>query len=248
MLSLALIAFIMLALASCAKKDSADSLLDRRLDAMRAGDAEAIGRDLAPNAAFAALQPLSEPDRWKQLFALWGKPEVLESARSLDAHGDSVEIVRSLRMKFSSGERTLLYEGPESLTVVKDPNGRWKVLRIDLPLFLIAETLEIRRFATNSHDLAMYMTTVAEDYNDAGKNKQAVEESMNHQFGFWNGISIGVKELEIRVRKDNTADAIQKFRMTVVKNDNPRSMDGTERIVFAKEKDGLWKITGGLGS
>jgi len=238
-------ALVLAAAASCDRTPTPESIIDHRTKAIKNGDASAIAADLADAMNYPLSQSLSEPERWKRLFDQWGTPDLLEKASMTSASEKTTSVRRELRMQFKKGDRTLLYEGPETLWFEADGSGAMKINRVDLPLFEINQTLEVRRRAMTGRDLTLYLSTVADQFSSPGKDRQALESKMNHLFTFWDGISIEIMDREISVKEDS-ATAIQRFRMTATKDGKSQTFENPERILLVREQPGAWKISGGL--
>lgn len=224
------------------------TILVQRDQALATTNAQAFLDTLAVDYIYENAAPLTEAERLEHYFASWPRLNCAGHDRIIRIDGDSAQVVQRLRLVAHdrSDRLQLTFEGPERLSLVHRQN-RWLVTSSHQDLDAILTLMEMRRRAMQSRDLQMYLMTIDPAYQEGEKDLAKINETMTHQFGFWDAIELDVVNRDITVSdQDNSAVVIQSFFMKAVKGEKLEEFQQKERIVLAKNDQGAWRISGGL--
>lgn len=248
--------FLLLTLAACPRpadeSTAIGKVLDEQIKAVNDRDIDRYVKTLAKDYLHDPTSPFTERERLAHYFKNWPVLQVRASDRAIQIDGDDATATQQIHLAAldeAAGHR-LRFTGPETLQLVHR-GGTWYVRAADRDVDRILSILDTRRRAMEDRDLMLYLSALDPAYNDPGtegkpgKDFDAVKQSMERQFGLWDGIDLEILDREIEVR-DDAATAIQNCKMSVVKDGQPREFSFAERIRLSRNGAGAWRITGGL--
>lgn len=228
-------------------------LLDRRAEALAAGDANAYftayannARDEWPGLANAReklaarmkTRPLPSVTFVKREYFIKGGKAVVEERFSLDDKA------------LAPGRR---YDSIEHLTLERGPDG-WRITGGDEVLRLLAgrieeetlieQTLFRREAALVKKDIESYLALVSPRYRHKGEGPAELEAKVRRNFQIYDDLRFRSYDRKIWFFGD-TATVEQRFSMEAGQVGTPQSFNGRERFELERTDEG-WKFVRGL--